>query len=87
MSKKNNDVESHARPGVRHVAMVLAVASAASLFSTASHAVTEEQRRACMPDVIRLCFTSLGNNEAIVSCMTRNKDRISPRCKQTLPPI
>jgi hypothetical protein len=83
----HNGNKSRARPGVRKAAIVFAIAAAASLVSTASKAVTEEQKRACMPDVLRLCFTSLGDNNAIVSCMTKNKDRISQRCKQTLPPI
>jgi hypothetical protein len=85
MSCKKN--ESSARPGVRKVGLALAIVAAATVLSTASNAATEEQKRACMPDVLRLCFTSLGNNNAIVSCMTRNKDRLSQRCKRTLPPI
>jgi hypothetical protein len=42
---------------------------------------------ACMSDVMRLCLTSIGSDQAIISCMTRNKDNLSKRCKATLPPI
>ena len=45
------------------------------------------QQMACMGDVMRLCLTSIGNDQAVISCMTRNKDNLSKRCKATLPPI
>jgi hypothetical protein len=71
--------------------IVLAAAVIASTlsYSTASFANpgSAVQQMACMSDVMRLCFTSIGSDQAIISCMTRNKDNLSKRCKATLPPI
>jgi hypothetical protein len=71
------------------VMVAAAIAGAALSFSTASHANpgSARQQMACMGDVMRLCFASIGNDQAIISCMTRNKDNLSKRCKATLPPI
>jgi hypothetical protein len=68
--------------------LMAAVIAAAATQATASFAVgTAQQRAACTSDVLRLCFTSIGSNQAIIACMTANKDRLSKRCKSTLPPI
>jgi hypothetical protein len=48
---------------------------------------TAEQRRACTGDVMKLCLASIGSERAVIACMTRNKDKLSHRCKMTLPPI
>jgi hypothetical protein len=71
------------------IVVAAAIAGAVLSFSTASHANpgSARQQMACMGDVMRLCFASIGNDQAIISCMTRNKDNLSKRCKATLPPI
>jgi hypothetical protein len=71
------------------IALAAAVIGATLAGSTASFANpgSSQQQTACMSDVIRLCFTSIGSDQAIISCMTRNKDNLSKRCKATLPPI
>lgn len=71
------------------VAIVAAVAGSILASSTPSFANpgSSRQQMACMSDVLRLCFSSIGNDQAIISCMTRNKDNLSKRCKATLPPI
>ena len=67
---------------LRVVGMTAAVAL--SLTSFAAHAVeaTAEQRRACTPDAFRLCSQHIPNIEAITACMTANKSKLSPACKQ-----
>ena len=71
------------------VVVAATIAGAMLSYSTASHANpgSSRQQMACMSDVMRLCFSSIGNDQAIISCMTRNKDNLSKRCKATLPPI
>jgi len=42
---------------------------------------TPEQRRACTPDVYRLCAGEIPNVRAITACMIRNKANLSPACR------
>ena len=71
--------------------IVIAAAIIASTLSYSSASFANpgsvKQQMACMSDVMRLCLTSIGSDQAIISCMTRNKDNLSKRCKATLPPI
>jgi hypothetical protein len=50
--------------------------------SGAAHAQqgTPEQRRACTPDVYRLCAGEIPNVRAITSCLRRQKANLSPAC-------
>ena len=41
---------------------------------------TPEQRRACTPDVYRLCAGEIPNARAITACLRRQKARLSPAC-------
>jgi hypothetical protein len=41
---------------------------------------TPEQRRACTPDVYRLCAGEIPNVRAITACLRRNKASLSPAC-------
>jgi hypothetical protein len=54
-----------------------------SLFATGSaFAVgTPEQRRACTPDVYRLCPGEIPNVRAITACLRRQKASLSDACK------
>jgi hypothetical protein len=42
---------------------------------------TSAQRRACKPDVFRLCNQFIPNRTAITSCLQRDKPRLSPDCR------
>jgi hypothetical protein len=42
---------------------------------------TAAQRRACEPDVFRLCKDFIPNPSAITSCLVRNKPRLSADCR------
>ena len=77
-----------ARSALRNVVVAIAIAMAATSFSTASFAVgSAAQQAACTSDVMRLCLASLGSDSGIIACMTKNKDKLSARCKATLPPV
>jgi len=42
---------------------------------------TPEQRRACTPDVYRLCAGEIPNVRAITVCLRRNKPSLSDACR------
>ena len=52
-----------------------------TLFASAAHAQgTAEQRRACTPDVYRLCAGEIPNARAITACLRRQRSSLSPAC-------
>jgi hypothetical protein len=52
-----------------------------TLFASAAHAQgTQEQRRACPPDVYRLCAGEIPNARAITACLRRQKASLSQAC-------
>jgi hypothetical protein len=53
-----------------------------SLFASSAFAqqATPEQRRACTPDVYRLCPGEIPNARAITACLRRQKASLSPAC-------
>lgn len=42
---------------------------------------TPEQRRACSPDVYRLCAGEIPNVRAITACLRRNRASLSDACR------
>jgi hypothetical protein len=54
-----------------------------SLFAAGSaYAIgTPEQRRACTPDVYRLCAGEIPNVRAITACLRRQKANLSVACR------
>jgi hypothetical protein len=42
---------------------------------------TPEQRRACTPDVYRLCAGEIPNVRAITACLRRQKANLSDACR------
>ena len=42
---------------------------------------TPEQRRACTPDVYRLCAGEIPNVRAITACLRRNRASLSEACR------
>jgi hypothetical protein len=54
-----------------------------TLFATVAQAEpgTPEQRRACSPDVYRLCAGEIPNVRAITACLRRNKASLSEACR------
>ncbi len=58
----------------------LALVSAGSAFALG----TPEQRRACTPDVYRLCAGEIPNVRAITACLVRQKGNLSPACRAAM---
>ena len=56
-----------------------------SVFATgaafAQYQGTADQRRACTPDVYRLCAGEIPNVRAITACLRRNKSSLSDACR------
>ena len=65
-----------------HSALVPTLGLFLALFAAGSaHAQgTPEQRRACTPDVYRLCAGEIPNVRAITACLRRQKGNLSPAC-------
>lgn len=66
---------------------VAAVFAIALTFASAGSAVaqgTSEQRRACTPDVYRLCAGEIPNVRAITACLVRQKGNLSPACRAAM---
>jgi len=60
------------------------LALALTLFTTASALAAEataEQKKACTPDVYRLCPGEIPNVRAIISCLRRQKASLSEACR------
>jgi len=68
----------------KRVAAALGIAftlvSAGSAFALG----TPEQRRACTPDVYRLCAGEIPNVRAITACLVRQKGNLSPACRSAM---
>ena len=63
----------------RALALGFLLASMASGSASAQQG-TSEQRRACTPDVYRLCAGEIPNARAITACLRRQKASLSPGC-------
>jgi hypothetical protein len=49
--------------------------------SASAELATPEQRKACTPDVYRLCAGEIPNVRAITSCLRRQKANLSDACR------
>jgi hypothetical protein len=70
---------SHRRAAALGLALVLGSAGSASAFQG-----TSEQRRACTPDVYRLCAGEIPNVRAITACLQRQKGSLSQACRAAM---
>jgi hypothetical protein len=52
-----------------------------SIGSAQAELATPEQRRACTPDVYRLCAGEIPNVRAITACLRRQKANLSDSCR------
>ena len=65
-----------------HLALLLgALLWLATVGSARADLGTPEQKRACTPDVYRLCAGEIPNVRAIVSCLRRQKSNLSEGCR------
>jgi hypothetical protein len=58
--------------------LVLSLVTAGSALADIA---TPEQKRACTPDVYRLCAGEIPNVRAITSCLRRQKANLSDACR------
>jgi hypothetical protein len=68
----------------KHVAAVLGIALTCVSAGSAFAQGTSEQRRACTPDVYRLCAGEIPNVRAITACLVRQKGNLSPACRAAM---
>jgi hypothetical protein len=62
------------------LALVLTLLSASSAFAIG----TPEQRKACTPDVYRLCAGEIPNVRAITACLQRHRASLSDACRTAM---
>jgi hypothetical protein len=67
----------HRAPRVSTLGLFLALFATGSAFAQQG---TPEQRRACTPDVYRLCAGEIPNARAITACLRRQKASLSQAC-------
>ncbi|MEO8318771.1 MAG: hypothetical protein ABI561_10660 [Bradyrhizobium sp.] len=73
-----------ARVSSRHARVALALGLFAGLFTVgqaSADLATPEQRRACTPDVYRLCAGEIPNVRAITACLRRQRANLSDACR------
>jgi hypothetical protein len=63
------------------VIVLLLVSQAPFAAAIAQEPGTPAQKRACRPDVYRLCAAEIPNVRAIVRCLRANMSRLSPECR------
>lgn len=66
--------------GMAVIAAALGLFLAVLAAGSAAAQGTPEQRRACTPDVYRLCAGEIPNVRAITACLRRQKASLSPAC-------
>ncbi len=64
------------KAGILAAGTILAFCSQA----LAAHSGSPEDQLACTPDVYRLCSSYVPDEEAIVACLNRNVQALSPAC-------
>ena len=62
------------------IGLGLTLISAGSAFAVG----TPEQRRACTPDVYRLCAGEIPNVRAITACLQRQRGNLSEACRAAM---
>ena len=72
---------SFARARIHAICMLGAILSTVVVGSAMAMSATPEQRRACTPDVYRLCAGEIPNVRAITSCLRRQKASLSEACR------
>jgi len=70
---------SHRLAAALGLVLMLASVNAASAYQG-----TAEQRRACTPDVYRLCAGEIPNVRAITACLQRQKGNLSAPCRAAM---
>jgi hypothetical protein len=61
--------------------MLVMLLSFVMIGSAFADIATPDQKRACTPDVYRLCAGEIPNVRAIISCLRRQKANLSDACR------
>jgi hypothetical protein len=69
---------------IRHIALIFLAFLASSGSLRAAEDGTPAQRRACRPDVFKLCSEWIPKHDAITYCLHKNIDRLSPACRAVM---
>ncbi|WP_148287799.1 hypothetical protein [Rhodopseudomonas sp. B29] len=70
------------RRALTFAAVALAIGSIAMVTQAeAQYSATPEQRRACTPDVYRLCAGEIPNRARITACLKRQRESLSEACR------
>lgn len=51
-----------------------------------AHSGTADEQAACTPDVLSLCFFEIPDEDRIVACLNRKRDRLSQACRNVIDP-
>ena len=81
---KNKLAEKITISVVQRASFVSAFVLLAAMVATAparAELATPEQKRACTPDVYRLCAGEIPNVRAITACLRRQKANLSEACR------
>jgi hypothetical protein len=79
---KAKSAQSSARAGRANLSLALGLLLALAVTGSAlAEPGTAEQRRACTPDVYRLCAGEIPNVRAITSCLRRHMASLSDACR------
>jgi hypothetical protein len=76
-SARFSAIASRANPAAA-LGLLLALSTAGSALAALA---TPEQKRACTPDVYRLCAGEIPNVRAITACLRRQKASLSEACR------
>jgi hypothetical protein len=71
---------------VRPLFVAVLLTAAASAASSARAQGTEEERRACTPDVMNLCREFIPSVSAITQCLIDRRAELSPACQLVMTP-
>jgi len=63
------------------VVLTSGILTAAAALADPSSLATPGQRRACTPDVYRLCAAEIPNPRAITACLRRKRTNLSDACR------
>jgi hypothetical protein len=75
-------MDIHASPAPRPLSTAVAAVLLIAMGSSAALAQgTEEERRACTPDVMRLCRQFIPSVSAITQCLIDRRAELNPDCR------
>jgi hypothetical protein len=69
------------RPAIYFVSASVSALVAFEPLGSLNAAGTAEQQQACFGDAIMLCGSEIPDVQRITTCMVRNIDKLSPRCR------